>query len=132
MVTQIKRTFLFCLGMLALASHAQDDFKGKPRAPWSAAQNLKNYALSACLADGLSATEAKKDAEDAAVGYLELGSFGMDAYREVAMAGRKHLAQKYLSRNGEKLITMRCIDFFHGKTLDAIVKKHLKQNRGHE
>jgi hypothetical protein len=129
MATKIINTaFLIALLTSPPASLA-GEYKGSPRFPYSATQYLKNYGLTSCLAEGLVAKEAKKDAEDAAVAYFELGGFGVQAYREVAEAGRQHLAKQYLSRDGEKLVTMRCLDFFHGKALDQLVKKHLKAQR---
>ena len=117
--------FLFAAFLLAAPGcRAEENFKGNPPTPFTAAQYLKNYGLSSCLADGMTSKEAKKDAEDAAAGYLELGSFGIEAYQEVAQAGRKYLEKKYLSYGGGKLITMRCINFFYSKELNTIVKKH--------
>lgn len=120
---------VFCT--LLADCRAEDGNEGKPPAPISAAQNLKSFALSACLAAGLEAKEAKKDAEDAAGGFLELGSLGIDAYQEVAQAGQAYLDKKYHSYSGGKLVTMRCINFFYSKELDLIVKKHLRGNKRH-
>jgi hypothetical protein len=127
----IKLTALLFIGLFAPSAicQAEDVFKGSPRMPFTAAENLKNYGLSSCLADGLESREAKKDAEDAAGGYLELGSRGIAAYQEVAKAGRHYLEKKYLSHGGGKLVTMRCINFFYSKELDLIVKKHLRRNK---
>lgn len=131
-ITMVRKTtaLLYIVFSTLLADcRAEGANASKPPAPLSAAQNLKSFALSSCLAAGLEAKEAQKDAEDATGGFLELGSLGIDAYQEVAQAGRVYLDKQYLSYGGGKLVTMRCINFFYSKELDLIVKKHLLGNK---
>lgn len=87
-------------------------------------QYLKNYALSACIADGYQSKEVVNDAVAAANGYKELGSLDIDAYNEVAALVPKFLSKNYMSQSGEKLVIMKCIDFFHSKELDHIARKY--------
>jgi hypothetical protein len=88
---------------------------------------LKNYALSACIADGYQSKEVVNDAIAGANGYKELGSLDIEAYNEAAVLGRRFLAMEYMSQSGEKLILMKCIDFFQSKELDRLVRKYANQ-----
>ena len=97
------------------------------RVAYSPIQYLKNFALSTCIADGFKSDEVVKDSSAAAGGYLELGSFPMEAYEQAASLGKKFLAKEYRSISGEKLTLMKCIDFFHSKELDQLAKKYSKK-----
>lgn len=94
------------------------------RRHYTPVQYLKNYALSSCIADGYQSREVVNDAVAAANGYKELGSLGIDAYNEVAALSQIFLSKNYMSQSGEKLIIMKCIDFFHSKELDSLVRKY--------
>jgi hypothetical protein len=97
------------------------------RVEYSPIQYLKNFALSACIADGYKSDEVVKDSSAAASGYLELGSLPFEAYTEAALLGKKFLAKEYQSISGQKLTLMKCIDFFHSKELDQLAKKYSKK-----
>ena len=90
-------------------------------------QYLKNYALSSCIARGYQSKDVVNDAIVAANGYKELGSLDIDAYNEAAVLGQKFLAKEYMSQNGEKLVLMKCIDFYHSKELDRLARKYAAQ-----
>jgi len=98
------------------------------RVEYSSIQYLKNYALSACIADGYKSDEVVKDSSAAAGGYLELGSLPLEAYTEASSLGRKFLAKEYQSSSGAKLTLMKCIDFFHSKELDRLANKYRKKS----
>jgi hypothetical protein len=100
---------------------------GVEKKPYTPIQYLKNYALSACIADGYQSKEVVNDASAGANGYKELGSLDIDAYNEVAVLGRKFLAKEYLSQSGEKLILMKCIDLYQSKELDGLARKYARQ-----
>jgi hypothetical protein len=59
---------------------------------YSPGEYLKNFALSVCISDGYKSDEVVKDSLAAAGGYLELGSFPIEAYEEAAALGKKFLA----------------------------------------
>ena len=88
---------------------------------------LKNYALSTCIADGFESAEVVTEAAAAARGYLELGDYPIEAYTEAALLGRQFLKKKYKSMSGQKLTLMKCIDFYHSRDLEALVKKYHKK-----
>ena len=94
------------------------------RRVYSPAQYLKNFALSACIAEGYGAEEVKRDGNAAAGGYLELGRFPMAAYEEAAALGKTFLARSYRGKHGEKLTLMKCIDLFHSEELERVVRKY--------
>jgi hypothetical protein len=100
---------------------------GVEKKPYTPIQYLKNYALSACIADGYQSKEVVNDASAGANGYKELGSLDIDAYNEVAVLGRKFLAKEYLSQSGEKLILMKCIDLYQSKELDGLARKYARK-----
>lgn len=94
------------------------------RTKYTPAQYFKNYALSTCIADGYQSEQVEKDAAAAARGYLELGDFPLEAHTEATQLGRKFLAKDYPSMSGEKLVLMKCIDFYHSKELDQLARKY--------
>lgn len=94
------------------------------RKHYTPVQYLKNYALSSCIADGYQSREVVNDAVAAANGYKELGSLDIDAYNEVAALIATFLSKNYMSQSGEKLIVMKCVDFFHSKELDRLARKY--------
>jgi hypothetical protein len=97
------------------------------RVQYSPAQYLKNFALSQCIADGYKSEEVAKDSLAVAGGYLELGSFPIEAYEEAASLGKKFLAKDYPSKSDAKLTLMKCIDFFHSNELEQVAKKYTKK-----
>jgi len=117
MVARLKRLApLFLLAVFSSACHSD----AAVRRDYTPVEYLKNYALAACLADAYKSP----DAVAAANGYMELGSFDIDAYNAAAMLARQFLAREYASRSGEKLNLMKCIDLFHSPELDALARTH--------
>ena len=85
---------LFAISSIASSTNtANDNAQPSARHQYTAAQYLKNYALTACLYDAYQAKEVKQDFLDAALGYKELGSLPIEAYNEAGM-----LAQKFLKK----------------------------------
>jgi hypothetical protein len=109
---------------LMVALTALDAKAANARQTYSPAQYLKNFALSACLAEGYQTPEVRKDASASAGGYLELGGLPVEAYEEAAELGKAFLAKKYESRSGSALVAMKCIDFYHSAALDRIAGKY--------
>jgi hypothetical protein len=90
------------------------------RVEYSPVEYLKNFALSACIADGYKSAEVVKDSLAAAGGYLELGSLPFEAYEEAAALGKQFLAKEYESASGKDLVLMKRIDLFHSKELEQL------------
>jgi hypothetical protein len=97
------------------------------RVKYSKAQYLKNFALSVCISDGFKSDEVVKEGSAAAGAYLELGGLPLEAYEEAEGLGKKFLAKDYPSKHGQKLTLMKCIDFFHSKDLEQLVRKYSKE-----
>jgi hypothetical protein len=114
---------LTCLVAPSIAS-AED---AGPPVQYSAAEDLRNFALSVCISDGYKSEEVVKDSRAAAGGYLELGGFPIEAYEETAALGKKFLTKEYRGKHGEKLTLMKCIDLIHSKDLDLIIRKYDKK-----
>jgi hypothetical protein len=123
MVAKVISTMCFSLALVATDCYGDVTI----RKHYTPIQYLKNYALSSCIADGYQSKEVANDAVIAANGYKELGSLDIDAYNEAAVLGRMFLSKNYMSQSGENLVIMKCIDFFHSKELDHIVRKYATQ-----
>lgn len=108
--------------MAVLASACDQDKLQKEQG--ASIQNLKNYALAACIAKGYQSKEPAKDALAVANGYKELGRLDIDAYNEAAILSQKFLARNYPSQSGEQLILMKCIDFYHSEKLDHLARQY--------
>lgn len=120
MATKVAALLCIALSFPALGS--------EPRHPYSGVEYLKNYALSACISDAYQAPEVVKDANAAASGYLELGTFPIEAHQEAIALAQAFLKREYFSRSGERLMLMKCIDFYHSKELDQLVRRY-KRNK---
>jgi hypothetical protein len=118
----LKIAFSLACSLALVSSACYGD--STERKHYTPIQYLKNYALSSCVADGYQSKDVVNDASAGANGYKELGSLDIDSYNEAAILGRKFLAKEYLSQSGEKLILMKCIDFYHSKELDRLARKY--------
>jgi len=76
---------------------------------YSAIEYLQNFALSVCISHGYKSEEVVKDSLAAAGGYLELGSYPMEASEEVAALSKRFLAKKYTGINADRLTLMKRI-----------------------
>lgn len=120
MAIKITLSIFSFLLLAASASNATENTKRR----YTPVEYLKNYALSSCIADGYQAKEVINDATAAANGYKELGSLDIKAYNEAAVLGKKYLARERLSQSGEKLILMKCMDFYHSKELNKLASRY--------
>ena len=120
MALKVTFSFVWALALVSSACYSH----GTEKKQYTPIQYLKNYALSSCIADGYQSKDVIADATAGANGYKELGSLDIDAYNEAAVLGRKFLTKEYLSQTGEKLVLMKCIDFYHSKELDRLARKY--------
>ncbi len=120
--TKIVTAIAFLAGPLII-----DALADNLRVEYSPVQYLKNFALSTCIAQGYKSDDVMKDSSAAASGYLELGSFPVEAYTEAPSLGKKFLAKEYQGKHGEKLILMKCIDLFNSKELEQLARKYNKK-----
>jgi hypothetical protein len=87
---------------------------------------LKNWALSRCLGQVYADAKAKEDANATASAYLEFGHQPIEAYEALSALVTKYVNRNYASSVGSDLNTMKCIDLFHSKELDALTSKFAK------
>ena len=111
---------------LVMPSIVDAEYTGS-RVRYSAAEYLKDFALSVCISNGYKSEQVVKDSLQAAGGYLELGSFPIDAYDEAEKLGKTFLAKNYESKQGGQITLMKCIDLFHSKELKQLIKKYSKR-----
>jgi hypothetical protein len=122
MRAQIAAAIAVLAALLTVDAQAAED-----RVPYSPSEYLKNFALSACIAQGFQSDEVVKESQAAAGGYLELGRFPYQAHEDAAALARQFLAKEYLGIHGDKLTLMKCIDLFQSKELEQLVRKWRKK-----
>jgi len=84
--------------------------------------SLKNAAFCGCLDKSFPQKDSIFVNEGSAAGYLELGSYSIEAYNKVMEAGANHAKIKYSSKYNRDLSIMKCLDFYNSKELDDLVK----------
>jgi hypothetical protein len=84
---------------------------------------MKNWALSRCLAEAYSDQSSKDDANATAGAYLESGKQPIEAYEKLGEMAVRYAKLNYGGASGSKLNTMKCIDLFNSKELDALADK---------
>ncbi|HEY9096966.1 MAG TPA: T6SS amidase immunity protein Tai4 family protein, partial [Hydrogenophaga sp.] len=114
------------LGASQIASAETADVS--PVAAYSPQTLLKNWALSACLAQLASDDTTRRDADASAGAYLAFGDLGWEAYVEVDALVKQFAARTYSARPepGQvqpALNTMKCIDLFHSQALDRLANR---------
>jgi Type VI secretion system (T6SS), amidase immunity protein len=85
---------------------------------------LKNWVLSRCLAKAYPSKQAKTDAQLSASGYLEFGNVPIEAYDEGELLVDQYLKRTYSGVIKNSYNTMKCIDLFHSKALEALTQKY--------
>lgn len=125
MAIKLIHTCLAALLMSCAVGVAATPASAESGATLSQGQILKNYALTACLGDGLApfSQELKADAADVEGVYLSQISFDMRAYKSVVELGLRFLEKSIPNRDGKKLTIMKCINFYQSAELDQLVKR---------
>ena len=67
---------------------------------YSAAEYLKNFALSVCISHGYQSDEVVKDSSAAAGGYFQRGSLPIEAYEEAEALAKGFLSKEYVGMHG--------------------------------
>ena len=96
-------------------------------AQYSAAEYLKNFALSVCISHGYQSAEVVKDSSAAAGGYFQRGSLPIEAYEEAEALAKGFLSKEYVGMHGGKFTLMKCIDVFNSKELEWLIQKYSKK-----
>jgi len=94
---------------------------------YSAAEYLKNFALSVCISHGYQSDEVVKDSSAAAGGYFQRGSLPIEAYEEAEALAKGFLSKEYVGMHGGNFTLMKCIDVFNSKELEWLIQKYIKK-----
>lgn len=115
----VRLTLVFCLAISCTTVNAET-------ASYSAEQNLRNFALSTCLAQAFSDSPAGADAKKAAGAYVEIGALDAEAYVEAASLAKVFLQKKYKSKSGvDDLVVMKCIDLMNSREMGVIAERYI-------
>lgn len=109
---------------------AQSDYGAPLTGRYSQAALLKNYALSACLADITTDAHLKQEARLAANGYMQFGHQGLEAYETLRAEAKRALSVKATGSVEGDFTVMQCIDFYNSAHLDQVVRGLLTPARG--
>ena len=87
---------------------------------------FKNYTLSVCLnmAYGETSESLLKEASLASNGYREFSNIDLSAYEASRELISKWLNKNYLSKSGEQINIMKCIDLYNSPELQNLFKQH--------
>jgi len=117
------KTGLFAAVLLLSAVGQPAQRASEPISKASPERLFRDYALAVCIADGYTSPEVKVDASVVASGYLEKGTYPLEAYNEIRELGRKYLQKDYPSIANAKLTLMKCIDFAQSAEAGRIMRK---------
>lgn len=87
---------------------------------------LKNWALCRCLAQATTDPATRDDADATAAAYLEFGKQPIEAYEALSKLVDRYAKLKYGGSTNSTYNTMKCVDLFHSKELDALTGKLVK------
>jgi hypothetical protein len=102
--------------------------------PWAAAAParaseralMKNWALSRCLAQGLTDPAAKKDAMNSAAGFLEHGRLPVESYTALDPLIAQYAMRGDTGPAGGTFVTYQCIELHQSQKLDQMVTRLLR------
>ena len=94
---------------------------------YSAAEYLKNFALSVCISHGYQSDEVVKDSSAVAGGYFQRGSLPIEAYEEAEALAKGFLSKEYVGMHAGKFTLIKCIDVFNSKELEWLIQKYIKK-----
>ena len=117
----------FSIGFLFMGFMSSSSFAtGSLTEFYSQKELLKNWALSICFAQISKDAYNKDDAGITAGAYLEYGKGPIEDYDELRKIVKKYINLKYSGSVQSNYDTMKCIDMFHSKELNNLVKKLVK------
>ena len=83
---------------------------------------LKNWALSRCVAAIAKDETARDDAYATAGAYFEFAAYSLETYGKINEIVSRYVRKKYGGSIPSEFNTMKCIDMYHGKELDELVR----------
>jgi hypothetical protein len=116
-----KVVFLLALSCLATSDVAQDI---APEQLAVARLKLRNFAFCECMGYVYKEHDSLWIRDGSASGYLQTGAHSLDAYDSVREEAQIFLNRKiYRSYEDAPLGMTKCLDFYNGKELDALIKR---------
>jgi hypothetical protein len=111
---------LAALASLPLVQAATAPSEASATATYSQKTLLKNWALSVCLAKVAKNAEFKDDANATAGAYMEFGKQPIEAYDALRALADRYAQRQYSGAVQSEFDTMKCIDLWHSKELEAL------------
>lgn len=123
-----KKLIAVSLVILPLFAHA-DGYSEALTSKYSQRDLLKNWALSACLDFIATDQKARDDADATASAYMEYSRLPIESFDSLRKLAQQYAAKRYGGSIPSDFNTMKCIDLYHSKELDALATKLLKANK---
>jgi Type VI secretion system (T6SS), amidase immunity protein len=86
-------------------------------------ENGVKYAVSYCLSKAYKGSEFSRDAKLMSGSYIQNGSYGIDVYESIREFVDTYTKQKYMSKHGNNLDIMQCIDLSGSSELNSVIAK---------
>jgi Type VI secretion system (T6SS), amidase immunity protein len=116
----MRSSILFIMWLCACLNQAQAQSQ---TAKYDQKTLLKNWTLSICLAQVAQDPATAHDAGVTASAYFEFSDQGLETFDELKKLVGKYKNLKYSGSVPSEFNTMKCIDFYQSKELDAMVKR---------
>jgi len=85
---------------------------------------LKNAAFCACMGHGSVLMKKAMEDDGSVAAYVENSDYGMEAFEAVFEAASVYADTVYRSKYNRSLTVMKCLDFYHSRELQELVKKY--------
>ncbi|GAA5175551.1 T6SS amidase immunity protein Tai4 family protein [Niveibacterium umoris] len=116
---------IVCLCLATLGTTTTAVAQEPTTAKYSQKTLLKNWALSRCLAQIAPDEASRNDANATAAAYLEFGHQPIETYEAIDKLVVTFIKREYAGSTKSSYNSMKCIDLFHSRDLDAIVRTNV-------
>lgn len=82
---------------------------------------LKNTAFCYCVKNATPDSLFKALEDGSLSGYIQTGNHGISAYEAVDSLSREYAKKEYFSKHENKLIFMKCLDFYNSEDLESLI-----------
>ena len=124
---KMKFVAIVTMCMLSIASAAEQSasaqYSRSQTETYSQNVLLKNWVLSVCFARISKDDQSRSDANATASAYMEFGRQQIEAYDSLRELVEKFTSRKYAGSVASEFNTMKCIDLFYSKELDALTSE---------
>ena len=84
---------------------------------------FENIALAICLGSASTDSAAQTDFNRSAAGYFEFSDLSLDALESIRILSDEWLAKPYVSKHGDTLLAMKCIDMLRSTDLHELYQQ---------